>query len=63
MLVFGICDVGSTFIISHALGYHVFGLEGDKTLYVACLSALQQNVSNVVHFLVTPSISQPPLHS
>ncbi len=41
----------------------MFGLEGDETLYVACLSALQQNVGSVVHFLVTPSISQPPLHS
>jgi hypothetical protein len=27
------------------------------------LFALQQNVGNVVHSLVTPSISRPPLHS
>jgi hypothetical protein len=63
MHIFGICDVGSPFIISHASSRHVFGLKGDQTLYVAHLSALQQNVGNVVHFLVTPSIRWPPLHS
>jgi hypothetical protein len=60
---FHICDVGATFIVARALGRHVFGLEGEQTLYVAHLFALQQNVVNVVHFLVTPSISRPPLHS
>jgi len=59
---FHICDVGATFIVARALGCHVFGLEGEQTLYVAHLFALQQNV-NMVHFLVTPSISRPPLHS
>ncbi len=63
MHIFGICDVGSSFIISHASSRHVFGLKGDQTLYVARLFALQQNVGNVVHFLVTPSIRWPPLHS
>jgi hypothetical protein len=63
MHVLNICDVKATFIDAHALGYHVFGIKGDQTLYVVCLFALQHNVGNVVHSLVTPSISQPPLHS
>jgi hypothetical protein len=62
MHVFHICDVGATFIVAHALCRHVFGLEGDQTLYVVRLSTLQHNVGNVVHSLVIPSISQPPLH-
>ncbi len=63
MHIFDICDVTSTFIDARASGSHMFGLKGDQTLYVACLFTLQQNVGNVVHSLVTPSISQPPLHS
>jgi hypothetical protein len=62
MHVFDICDVGTTFIVAHASGRHMFSLKGDQTLYVMRLSTLQQNVGNVVHSLVTPSISQPPLH-
>jgi hypothetical protein len=54
---FYICDVGATFIARHAFGRHVFGLEGDQTMCVTHLSTLQQNVGNVVHSLVTPSIS------
>ncbi len=53
MHIFYIYDVGATFIVARALGRHVFGLKGDQTLYVAHLSTLQQNVGNVVHFLVT----------
>jgi hypothetical protein len=40
MQVFYICDVGATFIDARALGYHVFGLKGDQTLYVLRLFAL-----------------------
>jgi hypothetical protein len=40
--------------------YQVFGLVGDKTLYATHLFALEQNVSNVVHNVVTPSINPPP---
>ncbi len=36
---------------------------GDKTLYVTHLVALEQNVGNVVHYVVTPSINLPPSHS
>jgi hypothetical protein len=54
---FHICDVGAIFIVARPLGHHVFGLEGEETLYVAHLFALQQNVGNVLHSLVTPSIS------
>jgi hypothetical protein len=43
--------------------HHVFGLAGDKTLYVTHLFALEQNVGNVVHNVVTPSINPPPSHS
>jgi hypothetical protein len=50
-------------MVANALGHHVFGLEGDQTLYVMHLFTLQQNVGNVVHSLVTPSINQPLLHS
>ncbi len=63
MHVFNICDVRAIIIDSHALGYHVFGLVGDQTVYVARLFALKHNIANVVHYLVSPSISQPPLHS
>jgi hypothetical protein len=38
----------------------VFGLVGDKTLYVAHLFALEQNVGNVVHHVVTLAINPPP---
>jgi hypothetical protein len=44
MHVFDICDVRATFIAARALGHHVFGLEGDQTLYATCLSTLQHNV-------------------
>jgi hypothetical protein len=57
MHVFDICDVGATFIVACASSHHVLGLEGDQTLYAMHLSTLQQNVGNVVHSLVTPSIS------
>ncbi len=57
MHVFDICDVGTTFIIAQAPSRHMFSLEGDQTLYVMRLSKLQQNVGNVVHSLVTPSIN------
>jgi hypothetical protein len=43
--------------------HHVFGLAGDKTLYVTHFFALEQNVGNVVHNVVTPSINPPPSHS
>jgi hypothetical protein len=39
---------------------HVFGLVGDKTLYATHLFAMEQNVGNVVHNVVTPSINPPP---
>jgi hypothetical protein len=57
MHIFYICDVGATFITARALGHHVFGLEGDQTVCATHLSTLQQNVGNVVHSLVIPSIS------
>ncbi len=57
------CDVGSTFIISCELGYHVFGLVGDKILYATHLYALKQNVGTMVRFVVIPSMSLPPSHS
>jgi hypothetical protein len=57
MHIFDICDLGATFIATRALGRHVFGLEGDQTMCATHLSTLQQNVGNVVHSLVTPSIS------
>jgi hypothetical protein len=54
---FHICDVEAIFIVARALGRHVFGLEGEQTLYVTHLFALQHNVGNVVHSLVIPSIN------
>jgi hypothetical protein len=43
--------------------HHVFGLAGDKTLHATHLFALEKNVGNVVHNVVTPSINPPPSHS
>ncbi len=57
MHIFDICDVGSTFIAARALGRHVFGVKGDQIVCAMHLSTLQQNVGNVVHSLVTPSIN------
>jgi hypothetical protein len=41
----------------------VFYLKGDKTLYGTHLFALRQNVGNVVHYVVIPSINLLPSHS
>jgi hypothetical protein len=49
-------------MVAHELGCHVFGLVGDKTLYITHLFALEQNVGNVVHSVVIPSINSPPSH-
>jgi hypothetical protein len=38
--------VDSTFNVTCESGCHVFGLEGDKTLYSMCLVTLQQNVGS-----------------
>jgi hypothetical protein len=43
--------------------HHVFGLARNKTLYATHLFALEQNASNVVHNVVTPSVNPPPSHS
>ncbi len=48
-----------TFMVAHELSCHVFGLEGDKTLYITHLFALEQNA---VHYVVIPSINLAPSH-
>jgi len=49
-------------MVAHELCCHVFGLTGDKTLCITHLFALEQNVGNVVHYVVIPSINLSPSH-
>jgi hypothetical protein len=49
-------------MVTHELSCHVFGLVTDKTLYITHFFALEQNVGNVVHYVVIPSINLPPSH-
>jgi hypothetical protein len=49
-------------MVAHELGCHVFGLARDKALYITHLFALEQNIGNVVHYVVIPSINSLPSH-